>query len=105
MTHNNRARGESLNMYRKKDLSRESEVLDVLAPAQKAVSGRAFIFGPAVERIHDGLVHDTVTHTATVVEGRSPRSVYYFKCLYYIVSDDRRRRGKLFAVTCPSQQR
>jgi len=102
VTRNNQAQGETINdnMYYKKDLSLESEVLGGLAPAQKTLSGRAFIFGSAGERIHDGLVLDTVTPPWW----RDVHAVFILNV--YIVSDDRRRRrGKHFAVTCPSQQR
>lgn len=85
VTRNNHAHGETINMYCKKDLSRESVVRSSLAPAQKTVSERAFIFGPSAERMypHDGLVRDTVTHTA-VEEGRRRSRSFYFKCLYCI---------------------
>jgi len=106
VTRNNQAQGETINdMYYKKDLSRESEVRGGLAPAQKTVSGRAFIFGSAGERIHDGLVRDTVTYTPPWWRDDDVRAVFILNV--YIVSDDRRRRrrGKHIAVTCPSQQR
>lgn len=72
VTLGNHARGETINiiiyiytLYYKKDLSPEIEVRGGLAPGQKkkTVSGRASIFGPAGERIHDGLMCAIRLHT------------------------------------------